>query len=142
MIVDSSALVALVFREPAHERVIDAAVAADWLGIGAPTLAETGIVLAARIGEAAGPALALLLEHLDLRVVPFEALHARVAREAFRRYGRGRHSAELNFGDCLTYAVAKVARLPLLFVGDDFAQTDLEPGLRPAPTPRPSEPDV
>jgi len=61
-------------------------------------------------------------------IVPFEALHARVAREAFRRYGRGRHPAGLNFGDCLTYAVAKVERLPLLFVGDHFAKTDLEPG--------------
>ena len=126
MILDSSALLALVFREPGYERILAAVAAADWVGVGAPTLAETGIVLSARIAEEAKPTLALLLEHLDLRIVPFEATHARAAREAFTRFGRGRHPAALNFGDCLTYAVAKVAGLPLLFVGDDFARTDLE----------------
>lgn len=127
MILDSSALLALVFREPGHERILAATASAEWIGIGAPTLAETGIVLAARLGKDANPALALLLEHLDLGIVPFEGIHARAAREAYLRYGRGRHPAALNFGDCLTYAIAKVSGLPLLFVGDDFAQTDLDP---------------
>ncbi len=63
-------------------------------------------------------------------IVPFEAAHARAAREAFDRFGRGRHPAALNFGDCLTYATARVAGMPLLFVGDDFARTDLEPAMR------------
>ena len=129
MIVDSSALLALVFREPGYERVLAAVAAADWVGVGAPTLAETGIVLSARISEEAKPTLALLLEHLDLETVPFGASHARAAREAFDRFGRGRHPAALNFGDCLTYAVARVAGMPLLFVGDDFARTDLEPAM-------------
>ena len=61
--------------------------------------------------------------------MPFEAVHARAAREAFARYGRGRHPATLSFGDCLTYATASVSGLPLLFVGDDFSQTDVEPAL-------------
>lgn len=102
---------------------------AGWLGVGAPTLAETGIVLAARLGAEARPTLAMLVEELGLSVVPFEAIHAREARQAFLRYGRGCHPARLNFGDCLTYAVAKVAGQRLLFVGSDFAQTDLEPAL-------------
>ncbi len=125
MIVDSSAILALVFREPGHRRILEAVAEAPWIGIGAPTLAETGIVLSARIGGDARATLALLVEQMDLAVLPFEAVHARAAREAFARYGRGRHAANLNFGDCLTYAVAKVANQPLLFVGDDFAKTDL-----------------
>jgi ribonuclease VapC len=129
VILDSSALLALVFREPGYEAIVERIARAEWVGMGAPTLAEIGIVLAARLGEEARPALALLLEQLDLRIVPFEAVHARQAREAFLRFGRGHHPAALNFGDCLTYAVAKVAGLPLLFVGGDFSQTDLEPAL-------------
>jgi len=132
VIVDSSALLALVFREPGFERVLAASSEAEWLGMGAPTLAETAIVLTARLDEQARPVLALMLEELELEIVPFEPVHARAAREAFRRFGKGRHPAGLDFGDCLTYAVAKVAGRPLLFVGADFAQTDLEPAMRPA----------
>ena len=136
MIVDSSALLALVFREPEHERIVEAVAGVEWLGIGAPTLAETGIVLVARLGEQARPVLAMLLEQLDLAVVPFDGRHAREAREAFARYGRGRHPARLNFGDCLTYATANLSGRPLLFVGDDFAQTDIEPALPNAYQPK------
>lgn len=126
MIVDSSALVALVLHESNRELILDALAKAPWVGIGAPTLAETGIVLEARLGFEARPLVAMLSEQLDLEIVPFGSAHAREAREAFRRFGRGRHPARLNFGDCLTYAVAKVAGQPLLFVGNDFTQTDLE----------------
>lgn len=126
MILDSSALIAVIRREPGYERILDAISTARWLGVGAPTLAETGIVLSARLGDEAQPTLALLLVTLDPAIVPFEARHARAAREAFLRYGRGRHPAALNLGDCLTYAIAKLSEQPLLFVGDDFAQTDLE----------------
>ena len=130
MILDSSALLALVFREPGFERLLDVLSEAPWIGVGAPTWAETGIVLSARLGSSARSALALLHEELDLVIVPFEAAHARAARDAFERYGRGRHPAALNFGDCLTYATARLAGQPLLFVGDDFGLTDLEPALR------------
>ena len=126
MILDTSAVVALVLRERGHERLLEAVSEAEWVGIGAPTWAETGIVLAARLGPEARLILSLLTESLDLRVLPFEGHHAREAREAFERYGRGRHPAALNFGDCLSYATARVAGETLLFVGDDFSQTDVQ----------------
>jgi len=125
LIVDSSALLALVFDEPEADRVEEAIASSDRIGIGAPTLTESGIVLASRLGGDSELLLARLVEGLDLAVIPFTAAHGRVSREAFLRFGRGRHPAALNFGDCLTYAVAKLAEKPLLFVGDDFAQTDL-----------------
>ena len=98
---------------------------AERLAIGAPTWAETGVWLAARLEEEALPILALLLEQLDLTILPFRAVHARTARDAFQRYGRGRHPAALDFGNCLTYAVAKVTGRPLLYVGDNFRLTDV-----------------
>lgn len=125
MIVDSSALLALVFREPEADQILDSLAEADLVAVGAPTLAETGIVLGGKLGEASRAILSRLVEDLDLVVVPFTAAHGREAREAFRRFGRGRHPAALNFGDCLTYATAKLAGEPLLFVGDDFDHTDL-----------------
>ncbi len=126
MIVDSSALLALVFREPEAVRIGEAVAGAKRLGIGAPTLTETGIVLGHRLGPDSELLLARLVEGLELAVVPFTAAHGREARRAFLRFGRGRHAASLNFGDCLTYAVAKLSDEPLLFLGDDFSQTDLE----------------
>ena len=126
MIVDSSALLSLVFREPAADRIADALSVAESCAIGAPTLTETAIVLAAKLGPSSRAILSRLVEELDLVIVPFTAAHGREAREAFLRYGRGRHLAALNFGDCLTYAVARIAARPLLFVGEDFRRTDLE----------------
>jgi ribonuclease VapC len=125
MIVDSSALLALVFREAGVDRIEEALATAELVGVGAPTLAETAIVLASKLGEDSRSLLAVLVDHLDLTIVPFTAAHGREAREAFLRFGRGRHPAALNLGDCLAYAVAKLADQPLLFVGDDFSRTDL-----------------
>lgn len=130
MIVDSSALLALLFRETAAEPIALALSEAEFCAMGAPTLAETAIVLAAKLGERSRAILSRLIEDLDLVIVPFTAAHGREAREAFLRYGRGRHPAALNYGDCLTYAVAKLAAQPLLFVGDDFQRTDLESVLK------------
>lgn len=124
MIVDSSAVVAIVLREPGHELLLEK-LAGSGAGIGTPTLAELGLVLSARLGRDARPVIDGLLDRLGLDVVPFGDAHWRVAVGAFVRYGRGRHRAGLNFGDCLTYAVASLADEPLLFVGDDFAHTDL-----------------
>lgn len=126
MIVDSSALVAIVVREDGHERLLDALAAPDAVaGIGAPTVAELGIVLSARLRTDARSLVGALLDHLEIAEIPFTDAHWRAAVDAFWRYGRGRHAAALNFGDCLTYAVASLANEPLLFVGEDFAATDL-----------------
>jgi ribonuclease VapC len=125
VIVDSSALLALVFRESVADRLEEALANAERVAMGAPTLVETAIVVAAKLGDDSRALLAVLVEQLDLSIVPFTAAHGRAARDAFLRYGRGRHPAALNFGDCLCYAVAKLADQPLLYVGDDFRRTDL-----------------
>lgn len=125
MIVDSSALLAVVLRERGHERIEQQLGTADTVGVGAPTLVETAVVLHARIGALSRTLLARLLDDADATCIAFGERHWPVACGAFARYGKGRHPAALNFGDCLTYAVAKVASEPLLCLGDDFAQTDL-----------------
>lgn len=125
MIVDSSALVAIVFQEPGYELLIDKLLESDGTGIGTPTLVETGIVLDARLQRDARSLLTRMLDELDITEVPFGEPHWRQALAAYRRYGRGRHRANLNFGDCLSYAVAQLAHEPLLFVGADFGATDL-----------------
>lgn len=125
MIIDSSALVAIIFREAGFELLVDAIKDADSAAVGTPTLAETGIVLSARLGTNSHGLLERLLDELSIEQVPFGELHWKEAVDAFRRYGKGRHRAALNFGDCLTYAVASLADEPLLFVGEDFSATDL-----------------
>lgn len=127
MIVDSSAFVAVVFREPGHEELEQKMETTDWVAIGAPTLVETGMVLIGTLGDAARPSIARLRERLDIVVVPFTDKHWEAAADAFDRYGKGRHTAGLNYGDCMTYATARVAERPLLYVGSDFAQTDIQP---------------
>lgn len=126
MIVDTSALVAIVVQEDGYESLLDelSSPGAD-AGIGTPTVAELGLVLSARLDIDARPLVDQLLEHLGITTIPFSDAHWRVALEAHRRFGRGRHPAALNFGDCLTYAVASLAGEALLFVGDDFGRTDL-----------------
>lgn len=126
MILDSSALIAVFLKEPAFEPLLAKIGAAPARAIGAPTLAEAGIVLTARIGRSAIGPIARLVAELDVGTVPFGEAHWKEAIDAFDRYGRGRHPASLNFGDCMTYAVAKLAGQPLLCVGDDFARTDLD----------------
>jgi ribonuclease VapC len=125
VILDSSALVAIFVREPGFERILDAIDDERKLAIGAPTLAEAGIVLSARLGTDARPLLARFLEESGALVLPFSAEHAREAIGAFRRFGKGRHRAALNFGDCMTYATARLADEPLLCTGNDFRKTDL-----------------
>ena len=128
MIVDSSAIVAIVLREPGWEDVVARLGAETTPAIGAPTLAETGLVLTAKIGTKARIVLSRFLQETGLTVIPFAEEHWRIAVDAYAQFGKGRHAAALNFGDCLTYAVARLAGQPLLFVGDDFSKTDLPPG--------------
>jgi ribonuclease VapC len=122
-------MVAVALMEPGYERVLAAISATPSLGIGAPTLVETTIVLSARLGRDARGLVSRLVLEGDVTVVPFTDAHFGTAIEAWLRYGRGRHPAGLNFGDCLAYAVARVADLPLLFTGSDFSRTDITPGL-------------
>lgn len=125
MIVDSSAIVAVLLRQPGYEPVLEQIAAAMAPAAGAPTLAETGIVLTARMGVAGKTLLARFVQESGLVVVPFGEHHWGAAVDAFLRYGKGRHPAALNFGDCMTYAVARVAGEPLLCLGEDFVKTDL-----------------
>ena len=125
MIVDTSVLLAVAFRESGCEHLIDRLASADAVAAGAPTLAEAGIVLSARLGSAADGLLERLLDEFGVQEIPFGEVHWREAVDAFRRYGKGRHPAALNFGDCMTYATARLAGETLFYVGDDFAQTDV-----------------
>ena len=83
------------------------------------------MVLSARLGKDPRPVLYEFLREMNVEVIPFTTEHYEVAVDAFERFGKGRHPAALNFGDCLTYAVARLSGLPLLYTGEDFARTDL-----------------
>jgi ribonuclease VapC len=126
MIVDSSALVAITFREPGHPELITKLASAPAAGIGTPTLTETGLVLAARLHRDPRDLIVRLLDEFSVEKVPFGDGHWKEAVDAYLRYGKGRHKAQLNFGDCLTYAVARLAGEPLLFTGNHFTETDLD----------------
>ncbi len=125
MIVDTSALLAIVFQEPGWVGILDRITSAPEVAAGTPTLAETGIVLHARLGDDGAGMLERMLDELGIQEVPFGEAHWREAVDAFRRFGKGRHPAALDFGDCMTYAVARLAEEPLLHVGGDFGETDL-----------------
>jgi ribonuclease VapC len=127
MVIDSSALVAILLRESDADTLSNAILATNVRLIGAPSYLETAMVLIGRHGPAARDALDRLIAALVADVVPLTANQARLAVEAFLRFGKGRqHGAGLNFGDCCSYALASEAGLPLLFKGSDFAATDIK----------------
>jgi ribonuclease VapC len=126
VILDSSAVAAIFLRRPGCDRLIDALAAAPQAGVGAPTLAEASFEIALATGRDVHPLLARFLQEFDLAIVPFSDQHYRAAVEAFRRFGKGRHAAALDFGDCLAYAVARLARQPLLAADPSFRKTDLD----------------
>jgi len=123
--VDSSAVESIFLRKPGFERLIDALATASQAGVGAPTLAEASLDLAMATGQDVHPLLARFLQEFELAIVPFSDAHYRVAADAFRRYGKGRHEAALDFGDCLAYATARLSGQPLLVDDDRFEATDL-----------------
>lgn len=125
MILDSSAVVAMLVKEEGYRRLAEAMEGAEVVGIGAPTLVETDMVTTGRFDLAGRGLVAQFLEENQVIVVPFDSEHRNVAVEAFVRYGKGRDPAGLNYGDCMTYATARVADHPLLFTGKDFFKTDL-----------------
>jgi ribonuclease VapC len=127
MVVDTSALLAVLFHEAEAGRIA-LAIASDPRRLASAfTVLETAIVVEARKGEPGGRELDLLLHRIGLETVPLTASHVEVARDAWRRFGRGKHPANLNIGDCCAYALARVSGEPMLFKGDDFGKTDVSP---------------
>src|SRR5689334_8623272 len=126
MVLDTSALVSIQIEEPGFATLFRKIEEAPRVVIGAPTLFEAAIVLSARTGTDARLSLSRALRRLHVEVVPFTEEHYEAAVSAFLRYGKGRHPAGLNFGDCMSYAFARVSGLPLLYTGDDFSKTDIQ----------------
>jgi ribonuclease VapC len=131
VIVDASALIAILFKEPEARSLIEAIGRADSVLIAAPTLVEATQVSEGRVGPAMREELDDLLLTMKPDIVPFTAELAQVARDGWRRYGKGRHPAGLNLGDCFAYALAKSRGEPLLFKGDNFSKTDIKAALQP-----------
>ena len=127
MTLDSSALVAILFEEAGYLDLVDRILGADQVRVSAPTVVETSLVVMGRRRSPASAHVEMLLRELDVQIVPFGEAEWTIAVDAFHRFGRGRHAAALNFGDCLAYAAAAAAGDGLLFVGEDFAQTDITP---------------
>ena len=125
MVIDTSAIIAILFDEPEREAFVDAILADPVRLVAAPTLVEATLVAEAKAGENAGRELDLLLDRLDVTIVACTEDHALIARSAWRKYGRGNHAAALNYGDCFAYAAAKDSGEPLLCKGDDFSKTDV-----------------
>ena len=126
MVIDTSVLVAVILGEPDAEAVLSLLQAnAGDLQLSAANLVEAGIVVEARQGPEAASDLRILVERLGIEIAPLDPGQAQVALAGWRRFGKGRHPAGLNFGDCFAYALAKATNAPLLFKGSDFAQTDV-----------------
>jgi ribonuclease VapC len=126
MVVDSSAILAILLVEADRDRFTTLILEAETRAISAANVLETGIVLESRRGEAAGREFDLFLNQAGFDVVPVDSEQVEIARIAWRKYGKGRHPAGLNFGDCFAYALAKVLDEPLLVKGTDFARTDIQ----------------
>jgi len=125
MVLDTSAVVAVLFDEPERDEFVRRIATASRRLISAGTLIESSIIVESRRGEVAGRELDLFLHRADVRTVAVDEEQALLARAAWRRYGKGRHPAGLNFGDLFAYALARASGEDLLFKGDDFTKTDL-----------------
>jgi len=124
MVIDTSALAAIFFHEPERDAFRNAIVAASSRLISAATVLEAGMVIEGRRGGGAGREFDLFIVRAQIKIVPIDVELADLARAAWRKYGKGRHPAGLNFGDCFSYALAKATGEPLLTKGTDFAKTD------------------
>jgi ribonuclease VapC len=125
MTLDASVVIAILQSESGAMDLVDRILDADVVRIGTPTVVEIAIVLAHKRQRPAMADVEALMDELGIVVVPFGADHVKAAVSAFERFGRGRHKAALNFGDCMAYATAAVAGDTLLFVGNDFSRTDI-----------------
>ncbi|MGI8537400.1 MAG: type II toxin-antitoxin system VapC family toxin [Mycobacteriales bacterium] len=126
MVIDTSALVAVLFDEPERDEFVRKITAAPRRLVSTGTLIESSLVVESRRGEVAGRELDLFLHRADVRAVAVDAEQALLARAAWRRYGKGRHRAGLNFGDLFAYALARASGEDLLYKGDDFIRTDID----------------
>ncbi|MFO7846003.1 MAG: type II toxin-antitoxin system VapC family toxin [Balneolaceae bacterium] len=126
MVLDTSAVIAILQDEPEAPRFISMIEKASVLRISAATLIETGIVMHARYGDAGDIEVDQFIQHLKVTVTPVTLDQAEIAREAYREYGKGNHPAGLNYGDCFSYALAISTQEELLFKGEDFAKTDIK----------------
>jgi ribonuclease VapC len=125
MVLDTSVLIALLLGESAAARIAVAIEATSMRLLSAANFLETSIVIESRKGEAGGRDLDLLLYRANIEVVAVDHDQAEIARQAWRKYGKGRHQAGLNYGDCFAYALAMQRGLPLLFQGEDLVYTDV-----------------
>jgi ribonuclease VapC len=127
MVIDTSALLAILQDEPERHSFNEAIEAAETRSLSTASYLETSIVLESRYGADGVRDLDHFVATADIAMIAVDADQARIAREAYRRYGKGRHPAGLNFGDCFSYALSRALDEPLLFKGNDFPQTDVEP---------------
>ncbi|MFZ4507783.1 MAG: type II toxin-antitoxin system VapC family toxin [Fimbriimonas sp.] len=128
MVIDTSAVVAILLREPTRADLL-AKVVTNTTSIAAPSVLETYMVMRRHLGASTESTILAELERWRITIVDFTPEHAIEATRAFDQFGKGRHPAGLNFGDCIAYALAKVSHQTLLFVGDDFRLTDIRPAL-------------
>ncbi|MBA4748085.1 MAG: type II toxin-antitoxin system VapC family toxin [Sphingopyxis sp.] len=129
IVCDSSPLASILLGEPDAHNFLSILARSDRLLIGAPNKLEVSMVMGGRYGPDGIVELNLLIEANDIEVVSWTSELADAAAEAFLRFGKGRHPAKLNFGDCMAYALAKSLDAPLLYKGDDFARTDIRSAL-------------
>jgi ribonuclease VapC len=137
MIVDTSALLAILFDEPDAESYARALADADAVRLSAGSFVEAAIVVEAQTNASGRGQFDMLIRRAGIVIEPFTEEQAHIARQAYTDFGKGRHPAGLNFGDCFAYALARATAEPLLFKGEDFSKTDLTPAL-PSPQ-RPSQ---
>ena len=125
MVIDTSAIIAILTAEPETKRLAHAIATDPKRMMSSFSLLEAGIVIETRKGESGGRELDILLHRTNIEVIPLTSDQTQLAQEAWRRFGKGRHPAKLNIGDCCSYALAKYSGEPLLFKGNNFSQTDI-----------------
>jgi len=126
IVLDTSALVALLLQEPEAEQIAEILASATELRIAAPNWLESAIVITIRRGDSGYLQFQQMFQRLNIEIVPSDAMNGKIAFQAWRRYGKGRHPAGLNYGDCFAYALARQRSEPLLFKGEDFSMTDIQ----------------
>jgi ribonuclease VapC len=126
MVIDTSAIMAIIYAEPEELIFLEIINDSEECLLSSPSYVEASIVLGTKHGQQGRENLNLLIEALSITIVPFTVEQAQLASEAFLKFGKGRHPAKLNMGDCFSYALAKSTNQPLLFKGNDFIDTDID----------------